>query len=162
VLVYSDSELKLAQKTVARLNEFAARLMFSSPHQPSPDLDQLLYDVRVRMQEAMDNDLNLPRAMGYLFAFMKDINRLINQGLMDDQQTGKVLQFMRDVDKVLGVMDFDQSPEQSEPEIDALIAERSQARREGDYARADALREKLADMGVRVIDTPDGARWRRL
>ena len=43
--------------------------------------------------------------------------------------------------------------------IEALVAEREQVRRAGDFARADALRDELAKAGVTVIDTPQGSRW---
>jgi cysteinyl-tRNA synthetase len=47
------------------------------------------------------------------------------------------------------------------PEVAALIEEREAARRARDWARADALREQLAQRGYVVEDTPEGSRWRR-
>ena len=45
--------------------------------------------------------------------------------------------------------------------VDGLLAERDRARAERDFASADRLRDELAEMGVVVEDTPDGARWFR-
>ncbi len=156
----SDQELDLAAKAVRRLNEFLARLKFTPPGQPAPELDQLLYQRRHQMKAAMDNDLGIPRAMGHLFSFIKDINRLLSKGLIDEDQRRKVLDFMRGVNQVLAVMDFEQDG--SDPEVEALVAERQKARQAGDFARADAIRDQLAQMGVQLVDTPQGTRWRRV
>ncbi len=45
--------------------------------------------------------------------------------------------------------------------IEALVAERGAARRDKDFARADALRDQLYDMGIEIEDGPNGTRWRK-
>ena len=70
---------------VARLNEFAARLAaVSEPASASRRLDQTLHEVQAGWQEALDNDLNVPKALGKLFAFIRQINRLL-----DARRTGR-------------------------------------------------------------------------
>ncbi|HZO07732.1 MAG TPA: hypothetical protein VFC77_00030, partial [Myxococcota bacterium] len=49
----------------------------------------------------------------------------------------------------------------SDPRIDALVAERWQARKARDFARADAIRAALSAEGIEVEDGPDGSKWRR-
>ncbi|MEW5911390.1 MAG: cysteine--tRNA ligase [Thermodesulfobacteriota bacterium] len=159
-LSYEPGQLRLAARTVERLNDFVARLRFMSPCTHAPDLDQYLYEVRSKIQQAMDNDLNVPMAMGHLFAFIRRINRLMNAQQMDASQTEKVLGFMESVDRVLGVVDFQRQA--SDPQVEALLAQRAQARAAGDYAAADRLREALAAKGIQVIDSPLGTRWCRL
>lgn len=53
----------------------------------------------------------------------------------------------------------DEAPEAPPEEVAALIEQREAARRLGDWALADALRERLMKMGYRLMDTPDGPRW---
>jgi len=158
-LTCSDEELELAAKAVRRLNEFVARLMFSPSGEPAPDLDQMIHKTRYEMQAAMDNDLGMPKSMGLLFSFVKEINRMLSAGLLDAQQKDKVLAFMRLVNTVMAVMDFNQASQ--DPEVDRLLAEREKARKAGDFASADAMRQQLSAKGVQVIDTPQGTRWRR-
>ena len=50
---------------------------------------------------------------------------------------------------------------ESDPRIDALLAERQQARSDKDWATADRIRDELTASGIEIIDTPGGARWRR-
>ena len=102
VLVFGPRQLSLAQKTVDRINDFISRLMGHAPGPAAPDLDQMIYEARSKSQEAMDNDFNLPMAMGYLFAFIKKINRLLSQGLLDADQLARVLTFMQKVDTGAG------------------------------------------------------------
>ncbi len=83
VLTYSRGELARAEQCVARLNEFVARLREFKPGRRNPDLDQALYDVRTGWQHAMDNDLNVPKALGRLFAFVRHVNRLMDNGELD-------------------------------------------------------------------------------
>jgi cysteinyl-tRNA synthetase len=159
VLTCSPEQLTLAGRTVERLNGFLQRLLFLSPCQSAPEVDQLVYEAKSGYQEAMDHDLNLPQAMGHIFAFIKKVNRLLGKGLMDPRQVEQVLQFMAKVDQVLGVMDFGRA--KSDPEVDSLIAQREEARKSGHFDLADMIRDKIAALGVQIVDTPAGPRWRR-
>jgi cysteinyl-tRNA synthetase len=111
------------------------------------------------MTAAMDHDLNLPQALGHLFALAREVNRLLGRGLLDQDQRRRVLEFLGRVNEVLAVMDFSQS--EGDEEVDRLVARREAARQEKDFAAADELRDRLARMGVQVIDTPEGPRWQR-
>ncbi|MCB2193656.1 MAG: cysteine--tRNA ligase [Deltaproteobacteria bacterium] len=157
---YDKEQLDQAAKTVERLNDFVERLRFMSPGEPSADLDQILYEAKSGMQEAMDNDLGVPKAMGQLFAMVRRINRLMNQALMDAAQVEQVLGFVESVNRVLGVIDLE--PGARDSEIEALVQKRDQARAGGDFALADKLRDELAQKGIQLIDTPSGTRWNKV
>ncbi|MCB2187060.1 MAG: cysteine--tRNA ligase [Deltaproteobacteria bacterium] len=159
VLRFSPAQMDLAEKTVRRLNEFVARLVFMPAGQTSPEVDQEIGNTRHKMQEAMDADLNVPMALGHLFAFTRRVNRLATAGGLDKSQAERVLDFMARVNRVLGVIDMNpQSPDQK---VADLIAQREEARRQKDWTAADRLRDELTQMGVQLIDTPAGTRWRR-
>ena len=71
------------------------------------------------------------------------------------------------VDRVLGVLDPEEWVREethgvlSDEEIDDLVAARSRAREELDFALADEIRDRLSEAGIAVEDTPDGVRWKR-
>ena len=50
----------------------------------------------------------------------------------------------------------------ADPEIDALVAARTEAKKAKNYAEADRIRDRLKEMGVEIIDTPQGAKWRKV
>ncbi|MBU2517781.1 MAG: cysteine--tRNA ligase [Proteobacteria bacterium] len=159
-LTFDREQLDQAAKTVERLGDFLERLRFMSPGAHAPDLDQILYEARSGIQQAMDNDLNVPKAMGHLFAMVRRVNRLMSQGQMDAAQVEKVLAFMGLANRVLGIMDLERpAPDET---IDALVRRRDAARAEGDFDLADKLRGELAVKGVQVIDTPAGTRWNKV
>jgi len=159
VLRYSPQELQRAARSVARLNEFVARLQCMTPGKCSPDLDQAIYEARTHCHQAMDNDLNVPKALGRLFAFVRYVNRLINKGELDRDQVEQVLDFMRRVNRILDVVDFQRQP--GDTKIERLVAERNMARRDRDFDRADALRADLESAGVQLVDTRSGTRWKK-
>jgi cysteinyl-tRNA synthetase len=159
VLTYSPENLARADKTVAKINGFVERLAFAKPGLKADDLDQLLYEVRSRMQQAMDHNFNLPQAMGHLQAFIKKINRLLSRGLMEAEQIARVLRFMNRVDEVLAILDHKEPAAAADQEIAHLVAEREKARQAKDFSKADAIRSQLEARGVVVSDTPAGPRW---
>jgi cysteinyl-tRNA synthetase len=159
VLKYSRSELERAAHSVARLREFVARLRDFEPGARSEELDQALYEARMGCQNAMDNDLNVPQGLGKLFAFVRHANRLMNAGQLDAEQVEQILSFMRLVNRIVDVIDFDE--EADDPRVQQLVEQRSRARQERDFRRADALRQQLQAMGVELIDGPAGTRWKR-
>ena len=159
VLHYLPGELCRAAKSVARLNEFVARLERSAPGQSSPALVEILHHARADWQEALDNDLNMPKALGRLFVFIRRVNRLLDGGELDCQQAKQVLDFMQQVDMVLAVIDFDRR--EVDERVAGLIDRRSRARATKDYGKADALCDELLSLGVCVTDTPSGTSWKR-
>jgi cysteinyl-tRNA synthetase len=159
VLKYSRSEMERAAHSVSRLREFVARLRDLEPGRRSEELDQALYEVRTGYQNAMDNDLNVPRALGKLFAFVRHTNRLVNDGQLDAEQVEQVLDFIRLVNRIVDVIDFEEGAD--DPQVQQLIEERSRARDEKDFQRSDAIREQLHAMGVELIDGPTGTRWKK-
>ena len=159
VLKYSPKELERAGQCVCRLNEFVARLRHFKQGRCSPELDQALYEARTGCQDAMDDDLNVPRALGKLFAFIRQANRLMNDGELDQDQVQQILDFMRQVNEILDVVDFED--DQSDAQIEQLIDERNQARQQKDFERADALRGQLESLGVHVTDSTSGTRWKK-
>lgn len=50
----------------------------------------------------------------------------------------------------------------ADPEIDALVAARTDAKKAKNFAEADRIRDQLKAMGVEIIDTPQGAKWRKV
>ena len=160
VLKYSRTELERARQCVSRLNTFAARLRDFQPGRHSPDLDQALYEARTGCQEAMDHDLNVPMALGRLFAFIRYTNRLMDREELDEAQVQQVVDFLHQANRILDVVDFE--GEEGDAQVQQLIEERNQARREKDFGRADALRDQLRSMGVQLADAPSGTRYQKV
>jgi len=159
-LDFSRSELDGIKKTIANLDHFVRKLYSAPSAPPYPDLDQVVYDLRHRFSEAMDDDLNVSAALAALFRFTNRINKVMDAGGIDQQDRNKVVKALGRVNSVLAVLDLE-VPRVSR-DIEAIVEEREAARKERDWGKADRLRDRLKAMGIEVLDTREGPIWRRL
>ena len=111
------------------------------------------------LDDAVRDDLNTPKAMAAL-----------NEMLADDALAPETaLELIAAYDQVLGLRLLEMAPEDllirakeaalSDEAVNALVAERLQARKDRDFARADQIRDELVDKGVQIKDGPDGTTW---
>jgi cysteinyl-tRNA synthetase len=120
---------------------------------------------RDRFQAALDDDLNVPAALAVLFDLVAEANPLI---VKLEQGDASVLDGLRDrfatflgLAGRLGFSPLDDLPDPAafRPVLDLLLDLRERARAARDFAAADAIRDRLAEAGIRVEDRPGGPRW---
>jgi len=154
-LAFSAEALDAAAKAVARINHFVLRLGEAPDNGPGPDVAPLCETAIAAFTAALDDDLNVSTALAALFDFMRDVNRLE----LTASAAARVREAIGTFDQVLDVLETRGEP--LDAEIDHLIAERQEARKAKDFARADAIRDELLAQGIVLEDTPQGVRWRR-
>jgi cysteinyl-tRNA synthetase len=158
--------LQQSEAALDRLTTYVSRL----PRLPllegeSPEVGESLARAQAKFTEALDNDLNVPGALGAVFEVLAETNPLIESGDFRTGDRDRVLDFLRNTDRVLGLLTLTlaeaQAPQTSDDErIDALIAQRNAARAAKDWARADEIRDEMAAEGIIIEDTPQGTVWR--
>lgn len=111
---------------------------------------------------AMDDDLNTAGAIGALFEMVKAIN--IATAASDTLPSKYAIEYaltnLTELGNVLGILQKERQAGLDQ-EVEALIAQRTAARKAKDFATADALRDKLTEMGIILEDTSSGVKWRR-
>lgn len=109
----------------------------------------------------MDDDFNTAGALGCVFDVVRAVNVHLteNEGFCQDGILA-AKDFLDRVNSVFGFFSDDKAPE-SDLEIDALLEERAQARKNKNFKRSDEIRDMLAQKGIIIEDTPQGARWKR-
>ena len=107
---------------------------------------------------AMDDNLNVSSAWAAVFDWVRDCNRRLVDGALDATGAAGELAAWNRIDSVLGV---GQTDEVAPEALVALMHERSDARASKDFARADAIRDELAEQGWTIEDTPNGPRLKR-
>lgn len=117
---------------------------------------------------ALDQDLNVPRALAALWALARDVNTGLDGagGGIASEDRAEVLAVLGEMDGVLGVLDLAAGSREvggeTEEWIRRTVVARDQARARRDFATADRLRDELAAEGVQLEDGPEGTRWKRV
>jgi len=156
----------------------------------SPELKEAIRGVDDRFRSALADDLNTAEAIAAIFDLVRAGNAAGDNGSLRPAMAGEVLALLAKFDSIFAVLedrDVDQTrvalawaeaegrlgevdPEVvakfgreglSEADIEALVAERTQVKRQRNFARADAIRNELLAKGIVLEDSKDGVRWKR-
>ena len=166
-LNFTFESLDGATGALRRVDEMRFRLGHA---EEKGDSDARLAEAGDRLRQdfaaALADDLNFAVALAALFAYVKEVNVAIEEKRIGAGDRHRVLDALKDVDRVLGVLDPAEWPageaqEDDAAEIERLIQERNDARRNRDFAASDRLRDELAARGIVLEDTPQGTRWKR-
>ena len=154
----TDSSLEQAKAERERLEDFILRL--KSVGVSDAKTSGFSEDLIRQFEEAMDDDLNTPKALSALFTYVKKMNTLIDSGSAGPEEASKAIDALKRVNSVLGIIDFE---EEALPlRLAEMIAKREDARKRKDFAESDRLRKELLAEGIAVEDTPAGSRWKRV
>ena len=150
-LFYSEEVVHSQERAIRRLRQ---ALRVESGSGPSVDPD----DFCTRFVEAMDDDLNTPRALAVLF----DLARAINRGREHEADVSDAQQALSDLAGILG-LDLSESDDDGDtsagPFIQLLVDLRSDLRAARQFDQADRIRDELTNLGVSLEDTPAGTEW---
>ncbi|MFA5357705.1 MAG: cysteine--tRNA ligase [archaeon] len=156
-LNFTIASVKDSEKAIATLQNLVDRLK-RIPAKIEDD------SIKVFVDEAMDgftcamnNDLNVPEAMSFIFEFATKINKLLDENAIGVEGSKEALEFFKKIDSVIGVLNFEEKFFEISEEGKALILERNFARKKKDFAKADELRKKIEALGIKLIDNADGS-----
>ena len=170
-LNFTFEGLKDAEAALARLDEMRFRLAHAAVGEGRGAGDELVaasQRLREGFSTALAEDLNLSKALAELFDFVKIVNVAIEKGEIGQEDRDAVESVLAEVDTVLAVLDPAEWAEETatsegptDDEIEQLLQERIEARKNRDFARADQIRDDLTNQGITIEDTPQGPRWKR-
>lgn len=126
-----------------------------------PELDARLDDIRDRFHQKMGDDFNTPDAITAMFDLVSEANQVLTRPVVQGQMLRALIGRLTEMDQVFGFLEADNGAELLDEEVDRLIEERNDARKAKNWARADEIRDLLAEKGILLEDTPQGIRWRR-
>lgn len=162
VIDHSEEALDEAAAAYRRLEGFVVRAA-----EVTGDVDPSGVTLPREFTEALDNDLSVPQALAVTHGTVRDGNAALASG--DKEALARLLGETRAMLDVLGLDPLsDRWAEASagtglHSVVDRLVAlaleQRAAARSRKDYATADAIRDRLAEAGIAVEDTPQGTRW---
>jgi len=143
-----------------------------------------------KFQAALSNDLNTAEARAPIFDILRTINTAADQGRLTKTDAEAILTLLAKFDSIFAVLEdrdaeltraaltwaesngrmADVAPEVlekfganslSDADIDNLVAERTLAKKQRNFARADAIRNELLEKGILLEDSKEGVRWKR-
>ncbi len=177
-----------AAAAIDRLRTFTARLKTGTfAAGENPELQAAALEAQADYIAALNNDLNTAEARAPIFDLLRAANTAIDQGSLFAGDRDAILAVLASFDRVFDVIeDHDAEPTRAAlawaeqagrmndvaPEllarqgltdeaIDALVAERTTAKKQRNFARADQIRSELAEKGIVIEDSKDGVRWKR-
>jgi len=148
--------MKEARESLGRIDDWLQRLReVAGDKKGNPKIDiQLGHE----FEEALDDDLNISAALGFLFETIRDTNRAMDQNKLDAKTAVAWLNWWNQINKVL---DFESDGAELPEEVAKLAEARTQARLAKDFRKSDELRDKLNALGWEARDTKDGQKITR-
>lgn len=165
-LTFSYRHLEEATRALQRLDGSLSEMQAMAAEtgdgagEPSEEIRCAVENRVGNFLEAMYDDLNVSQALGALYGLIRDGYTLMSTRSRPGLDANHVLEGLARMDRILGVLDVASRGPGLAGEIRDLIGQRDRARAERDWEMADRLRLKILDLGVEVIDTPNGVRWR--
>jgi cysteinyl-tRNA synthetase len=148
-----------ARESLARIDEWLARLtqLVGTPRRGVRSAQRA--DPTSHFEDALDDDLNISAALGFLFESIRETNRTMDQNEMDAAAASAWLDWWNRINTIL---DLEASVDVAIPDEVAQLAEqREEARRDKNWKRSDELREQISALGWEVRDTKDGPKLTR-
>ncbi len=161
---FSDELLTQAQAGLERINTCIKNLEFLKGNAPDAEKDVQLSEqtlaFKQNFKDAMDDDINTADAISAIFDLVKFLNTNYseNTALLNVSEAHELI---CELCNVLGILDAAEA-EFLDDEIEALIEERNNARKEKNFARADEIRDMLKENGIILEDTRGGVKWKRV
>jgi cysteinyl-tRNA synthetase len=131
-----------------------------SPTDAKIEIQEALFGFREEFENAMNDDFNTADAISAVFNLVSYLNSNMNSELTYDI-VKEAYDELVELTNVLG-LDVEAVEEDLDSEVEKLIEERQAARKNKDFAKADEIRDKLKDMGIELLDTREGVKWKRI
>ena len=156
-LVFNWENLDNAAQTYEKLIARIAAL------QPGGSVEQEAFDqLKQRFVNALNSDLNTSVAVTAVYDVLKakcsDATKL---ALLEDFDRVLSLNLLEAANKMRQKKQEEEAAS-ADPEIDALVARRTLAKKEKNFTEADRIRDELKARGIEIMDTPQGVKWRKV
>lgn len=166
-LNFSDELIEAAKNGLERILTAYDKIKTVAEHTEAESLtehEQALceqIDAFVKKYEAaMDDDLNTADAIAVIFELVKLTNTTVQTG-SSKEYCEKAMTTIKQLCDVLGI-EVEREQELLDTDIEQLIEERQQARKDKNFARADEIRNLLQEQGIALEDTREGVKWKRI
>jgi cysteinyl-tRNA synthetase len=162
-LNFTLDSLKGAQTSIDRLRNYKLRLETDKLAEGVNEaVVELTAKALEKFEASMDDDLNTAEALAAVFEYVRETNTLLDRGEFLVGNRDAALHLLAQFDKVFDVLRVAETAGGLDnAAIEALVAERTAAKKAKQFGRADEIRNQLLEAGIVLEDTKDGVRWKR-
>jgi cysteinyl-tRNA synthetase len=166
-LNFTFDGLKAAAKSIERLRDFEVRVTSAKlPAGKNQAIHERSAAAIRQFEDSLDEDLNSAEALAAIYEYVRAMNTALDENQFQEDNrwdAGKVLEIFDSVFDVLKPSAPAAAVEDGlkDADIDALIAERNDAKKSKNFKRSDEIRNLLLEKGILLEDTKDGVRWKR-
>jgi len=153
---FTHESVRDSEKTIEGLQNFIERVREIKNTNENSEVSKIIEESKVGFDNAMDDNLNTPEATKYIFEFVRKINKLIDTNEIGQNNAKEIINYLKKINEVLGVLDFTEKFFEVTEEVQKLIDERTNAKKEKNWARADEIRNTLLEQGIILVDNKDG------
>ncbi len=162
-LNFTKERLEEAEQSVTRIQNCVNRLLEAEGNSVGSSEEKEIFSP-TRWEEFLDSladDLNISKFLASVFEIVKETNQYLDQNRLSSSNIKTALEFFQKIDSILGVLDFELKKEVLDSDIDELVRQRQEARKNRNFAESDRIRDLLNELGIILEDTKDGFRWKR-
>ena len=162
-LNFTFDGLKAAATSIDRLRNYKLRLETAKfPAGENQELAARTASARRAFDDSLDDDLNTAEALAAVFEYVRDTNTAMDAGQFPAGNVPDALEFLDRFDSIFDVLKPSaKAGSLQDHEIEALVEQRTAAKKARDFAGADKIRNDLTARGVILEDTKQGVRWKR-
>ena len=162
-LDYNERSLEEAGKALERLQTtYDAMRSAVKRATGTDDANKLCEDAWKQFEARMDDDFSSREAIAIIYELARDANKLWSGGTLSANGAQNVVAVLDRFNSLFDVLEESKQAEDvSSKLIDLLLEVREEARKRKDFAQADRLRKRLAELGIEIQDTKEGAAWKR-
>lgn len=162
---FSEELIESAKSGLERIRTAYANLLHrlnatTNLGERSEEYMQKVEDIKKQFEQEMDDDFNTANAISAMFELVRTANTYLNETNTNEEVLQTFFETFDTFSNILGIQ-LTTEAELLDEEIEALIEERNEARKNRDFKRADEIRDQLLNMNIILEDTRQGTRWKR-
>jgi cysteinyl-tRNA synthetase len=156
-VTYSEERLQAARAALRRIDAFIGKLRRCANGRETESIRNIVEEMLASFEAAMEADLNVPMALSAIFIMIRKTNPHFAKGEVSNGDASFILDALAKANAVLEIIDFNAAGMETEdPEIEAMVSLREDARERKDYEEADRIREDLRKRNIVIEDTAFG------
>jgi len=157
---YSDEAIIDAAKELQKIKNATSNLIFYKDKKVFGEYEINAESYRKKFVEAMDNNFNTANGIATVFELIKEINTNLDN--LSEESVEETIKFLEETQQIFGVEFLEKEKEEASEEVRKLVEEREEARKEKNWSKADELRDKIRELGFKVVDTKEGPKIEKI